>query len=232
MLKVLKSFFNSNRKSSTSFYSFYKNIVKWRESKVFPYSFNLPEVIQLPSDFWKQVSKIYMDTNRDGKERAISLFWADGELVLTSVVKGDERSVKSKHALNIKYEQHPTRKGYLRKELIVDGKVKKRKDVYYKKAPKKVIVEYLFNMHTHPPHINQEGIKKYGFFSSQDIKSFLSSNAIVTGLVTDRLWLLVRTSESLSNLNIEQSDITSQNLKEKFSFVVYMAEFNKNAVKQ
>jgi hypothetical protein len=232
MFNLITGLFKTNKKSSTSFYSFYKDIVRWREAKVFPYSFNLPEVIQLPSDFWKQVSKIYTETSRDGKERAISLFWADDELVLTSVVKGDEKSVKSKHALNIKYEKHPTRDGYLRKRLIVDGKTKKKVDVYYKKVPKKVTIEYLFNMHTHPPHTNQQRIKEYGFFSVQDIKSFLLSNAVVTGLVTDRLWLLVRTSETPSSLNIEQSDITVEKLKERASFVIYMAEFNKNAIKQ
>ena len=232
MLKVLKSFFKSNKKSSISFYSFYQKVVKWRESKVFPYSFNLAEIISLPSDFWNQVINIFNETDRDGKERAISLFWADDELVLTSVVKGDERSVSSKHSVNIKYVNHPTKGDYLRRELYVDGKVRKRKDIYYKKVPKKVLVEYLFNMHTHPAHISNDGTKRYGFFSLQDVRSFLSSNAVVTGLVTDRLWLLVRTSESPSNVDtVLESDITLENLKEKFSIVVYSGEFKKNALR-
>ena len=232
MLDVFKSLFTSNKKSSISFYSFYKKMVKWRESKVFPYSFNLPEIITLPTDFWGQVTKIYKQTDSDGKERAISLFWADDELVLTSVVKGDERSVSSKHNVNVKYVNHPTKKEYLRRELLVDGKVRKRKDIYYKKVPKKISVKYLFNMHTHPAHIYSDGTKRYGFFSLQDIKSFLLSNAVVTGLVTDKLWLLVRTSETPNDVgSILETDITLENLKERFNIVVYSAEFKKNALR-
>ncbi len=232
MFNIFNNLFSTD--SSTSFYSFYKKMVGWKESGVYPFSYNLPSSITFPEDFWKDVFKIYKATDQDGLERAIALFWADGELVLTSVVKGDNESVKSSHNVRVNYVPHPTKQEYLRRELIVDNKVTKKTDVYYKKAPKKVTVEYLFNMHTHPAQ-EFNGKKVYGFFSLQDIKSLILSKAVVTGLITDKLWLLVRTNETPSNIkfgNFTDADITITNLKEKFKLGIYEAEFNKKAIKK
>ena len=232
-MSLFNIFKGSNKKSSMSFYSFYLKMVKWGKSNVYPFRFNLSDVITLPSDFWAEISKIYSATNTDGKERAISLFWVDGELLVTSVVQGDEKSVISSHNVSVKYEPHPTRKGYYRKIIMENGKTIKKIDVYYKKVPKKVSVEYLFNMHTHPSHTDMYGNKIYSFFSLQDINTLLSSKAIVTGLVTDKLWLLVRTSDTPSTTgNITDSHITQQYLQNNLSLVVYQAEFNKDAIKQ
>jgi len=75
---------------------------------IFNYLYNnLPSSITFPEDFWKDVFKIYKQTNQDGLERAIALFWADGELVLTSVVKGDDQSVRSSHNVRVNYVPHP-----------------------------------------------------------------------------------------------------------------------------
>lgn len=232
MSNIFKTFFSTD--SSISFYSFYKKMVGWRESGVYPFPYNLPSAISFPRDFWKDVFKIYKETDQDGLERAIALFWADGELVLTSVVKGDDQSVKSSHNVMVNYAVHPTKQGYFRREVMIDGKVTKRTDVYHKKAPKKVSVEYLFNMHTHPAQ-KFNGKKVYSFFSLQDIKSLILSQAVVTGLVTDKLWLLVRTSETPANIKFENftdADMTVENLTEKFKLGVYEAEFNKKAVKK
>jgi hypothetical protein len=224
--------------NSTSFYSLYKKMIGWREADVYPFPYNLSSSISFPSDFWKDVIKIYKETRKDGRERAISVFWADGELVLTSVVKGDERSVSSSHRVNVDYIVHPTKKGYLRRKMLVDGKVVKKTDVYYKKAPKKVFVEYLFNMHTHPAHqaLDSSGEEKfsYGFFSTQDINSLISSKAVITGLVTDRLWLLIRTSETPSSINLKklrEEPITIEKLKE-WNIGVYEAGFKQRAVRK
>lgn len=234
MFDLIKNLFKSD--GSTSFYSFYKRMVVWRESGVYPFSYNLPSSISFPSDFWQDIVKIYNETKQDGLERAISVFWADGELVLTSVVKGDERSVKSNHRISVNYIIHPTRKGYLRRELMLDGKVTKKTDVYYKKAPKKVRVEYLFNIHTHPQHnIVSDEDSFYGLFSVQDINSLISSKAVITGLITDRLWLLVRTSETPSKVNfkdIQQEDISLEKLKENWKMSVYEAQFHQKAEKK
>ena len=231
MLNIFKIFSN-NDKSSISFFELYKKIVKWRESKVYPFAYNLPSVISFPSYFWSDVIGIYKETLKDGLERAISVFWADGELILTSVVKGNESSVSSNHQLNVRYAVHPTKKKYFRKEVILNGKVLKRKDIYYKKAPKKVSVEYLFNMHTHPSHLNERQERSYSFFSLKDIQSLISSQAILTGLVTDKLWLLIRTSDTPSSFDMLEKDITVESLKSKLGIAVYVADFNQKAIKQ
>jgi hypothetical protein len=255
MFDVFKKIFQDD--GSSSFYSFYKKMAGWKQAGVYPFVYNLPTTISFPSDFWSDVIKIYKETREDGLERAVSLFWVDGELVLTSVVRGDEKSVSSNHRINVQYTAHPTRRGYLRRELMIDGKVTKRTDVYYKKAPKKVSIEYLFNIHTHPLHDVQFSNEKKGkefsssssfnsnrnpghgeyfsFFSVQDIKSFLTSKAVVTGLITDRLWLLVRTDKTPSGIDLKklkQADISVDRLKENFKMVVYEAGFKEKAVKQ
>ncbi len=221
-----------NNKSSSSFFVFYKKMIKWRESKVYPFRYNLPEVISFPSDFWSDVIGIYKETLKDGLERAISVFWADGELILSSVVRGNEFSVSSNHSLNVKYIPHPTKKGYFRKEVLLNEKVLKRKDIYYKNAPKNVSVEYLFNMHTHPSHLNENQEKIYSFFSLKDIQSLLSSKTILTGLVTDKLWILVRTSDTPNSTDLLEKDISVESLKSTLNLAVYVADFNMKAIKQ
>jgi hypothetical protein len=227
MFEFLKNIFRSNKIPSVSFYSFYQKIVEWNKSKVYPFPYNLPQAISFSPDFWEEVIKIYKVTLKDGKERAISVFWADGELILTSVVQGDEKSVTSKHSVNVRYIPHPTKKEYFRKEVMIDGRVEKRKDIYYKKAPKKIEVQYIFNMHTHPEH--EQG---YSFFSKQDIDSLLSSGAILTGLVTDKLWILVRTSDTPEVCRLEEKNISPKTLREDMKLGVYCAEFNRNAVRE
>ncbi len=227
MFEWVKNIFVSNKIPSVTFYSLYQKILNWRKSNVYPFPYNLPEAISLPSSFWEDVVKIHNLTLKDGLERAISVFWTDGELLLTSVAKGDEKSVTTNHSVNVRYIPHPTRKEYFRKEVLLNEKVIKRKDIYYKKAPKKIEVEYIFNMHTHPSH--EYG---YSFFSKQDIDSLLSSSAVLTGLVTDKLWLLIRTSETPSVCNMLEKDITVETLKNEMKIGVYCADFYKNAIKQ
>ena len=227
MFQFIKNIFVSNKIPSVKFYNLYQKILDWKKSNVYPFTYNLPQAITFPEDFWEDVIKIYMKTFKDGLERAISVFWADGELILTSVVVGDEKSVKSNHMVNVKYSQHPTREGYFRKEVLLNDKVIKKKDIYYKSAPKEVRVEYIFNMHTHPKH--EMG---YSFFSKQDIDSMLASGAILTGLVTDELWILMRSSQTPSVCNMEERNISVDTLREEMKMGVYRAEFHRNAIRQ
>jgi hypothetical protein len=208
-------------------------MVSWQEAKVYPYPFNLPQAISLPPAFWKDVIKIHKLTLSDGKERAISVFWADGEVIVTSVVKGDESSVKTNDNLSVQYLPHPVKKGYYRKEIVLNGSVIKQIDVYYKNAPKTLSVKYLFNMHTHPRYVNSQNESAFSYFSLQDINSLIGSGAIMTGLVTDRLYLLLRTAETPSAIPLHNDmEVTEENLKTQMKLGVYVAEFNKMAIKQ
>lgn len=232
MLNFIKNIFSSNTISSIPFSTLYTKMIQWNESKIYPYPFNLPKAISFPESFWKDIIKIYKMTNTDNKERAISVYWVDGELLVTSVTKGDENSVTTNNNVSIKYEQHPTKNNYGRKVVYLNGKIIRKTDIYYKNIPKKIDLKYLFNMHTHPKEIiNTEQI--YSFFSSQDIKSLLSSQAVITGLVTNKLWILIRTNETPNQYILPENTIISiQDLKEKMKVGVYLADFNRKAIRQ
>ena len=219
-----------SRISTTSFEQLRTKIVELKKQNLYPYTFNLPQAISFPFDFWDELIKIYKKTNSDGLERAFSVFWADGEIILTEVKTGSDRMVKSGGSIQVKYSQHPTKKGYARKELLVDEKVLKRRDVYYKNIPTTLTVQYLFNIHTHPKHIDENGKVYYNFFSAQDIKSWISSKAIMTGVVTDGLWILIRSDKTRKDIeNLVDKQITPQFLEDDLYIGVYRAEFNKKA---
>jgi hypothetical protein len=215
---------------TTNFLQLHTKIVELRTSNLYPYSYNLPQAISFPPEFWKDLINIYKKTYRDGLERAFSVFWADGEVVITEVNTGSDKMVKSGGSIQVKYSHHPSKRGYARKELYLDGKLLKRKDVYHKNVPKSLAVQYLFNIHTHPKHTDTQGKVYYNFFSAQDIKSLISSKAIVTGVVTDKLWLLMRTDKTPSNVEgLTDSQVTPDYLENELFIGVYCAEFNKKA---
>src|SRR5688572_9089221 len=163
-----------------SFYQLYSKLRKWNDSKVFPYDYELPKAISFTPEFHKKVIELYKSTKYDGHERAISVFWADGDLILSSVVKGTTSSVTPKNNVSVQYTPIPN-KLYYEKRVILDGKTYSKRDIYYKNIPKAIEVKYLFNMHTHPPY-DYNGHTYYSFFSLQDIKSLYSSGAAITGM--------------------------------------------------
>lgn len=205
---------------------------KWSDSKSFPYESELPDVITFPEDFWKKVIQLYKYTKGDGHERAISVFWADGDLVLSSVVKGDKKSVTPKANVKVSYTAS-TNKGYYTKKVFLNDKVYSKRDVYEKKVPKNGIeVKYLFNMHTHPPHKTPDGRDFYSFFSLQDLKSLLISNVVITGMIGDKFWLLMRTNQTPSVLNnFEEKDISPESLTEQLKLGVYTGDFKGKLVR-
>ncbi len=224
------NFFQNSKIPTTSFTQFRNKLVALRSSNLYLYDFNLPKAISFPYDFWKEVIKIYKYTDRDGLERAFSIFWADGEILFTQVKTGSSKMVKSGGSIQVKYSHHPTKDGYARKELYLDEKLLKKRDIYHKKVPKNLEVQYLFNIHTHPKHISSDNKKYYNFFSAQDIKSLISSKAIITGLITDNLWLLIRTDKTPSDVSYLLDNKVSQEYVEKDLHIgLYKAEFNKKA---
>jgi hypothetical protein len=235
MLESIKSFFSDllfSKSSSMSYVTLYKKLTYWKDNRVFPNGFDLPEVISLPDDFWKHVSELHKLTLADGHERAISVFWGDGELILSSVVRGTTSSVKSGGEVKINYV--PTsRREYFNKEVYVDEKLYSRREVYYKSMPKKIELKYLFNMHTHPAHLNtMSGENYYSFFSRQDLDSQLSANAVISGLITDKLWLIFRTTQSPTVLNnFDESEISVESLNERAKFGVYCGEFGRKLIR-
>lgn len=226
---ILDFLFGSKIKT-ISFQELHRKIVQLRSSNLYPYTYNLAQAIQFPTDFWKDLISIYKKTDKDGLERAFSVFWADGEVVLTEVNTGSNKMVRSGGSIQVKYSHHPTKSEYARKELYLDGKLLKRKDVYHRNVPKALEVQYLFNIHTHPKHVREDGKSYYNFFSAQDIKSLLESKAIMTGVVTDKLWLLIRTDKTPTSVNeLTDLQVTPEYVENTLNMGLYCAEFNKKA---
>ncbi|MEA3458761.1 MAG: hypothetical protein U9R21_08815 [Candidatus Thermoplasmatota archaeon] len=190
---------------------------------------------------------LFKETRADKHERSVTLFWADGELIITPTTVGTESSVKPGGRIRISYEPTHDRK-YYSKRVIVNGKTYKKKKVYYKKIPNKIELHRLFNLHTHPPHprnerdTNRSGSaiagdyrnqSSYSFWSQQDIVSFLASKAIITGLITDRLLLLIRTKQTPRKLpkSMQEKWITPNFLTKNLHLGVYQGEFKKTCKK-
>lgn len=230
-----------------SYYQLYQKLRSWENNRVFPFENNLPKGINFPTDFWTQIITLFKKTRTDNHERSVTLFWADGELVITPTTIGTESSVTPYAKIKITYKPTHNREYYF-KYVIVNGKTYKKEKVYYKKIPNKIELHRLFNLHTHPPHprnerdTNQSGSTiagdyrnrfSYSFWSRQDIVSFLTSKAIITGLITDRLLLLIRTKQTPSKLpkTLQENLITPNVLTKKLHIGVYQGEFKKTCKK-
>ncbi|MBD3329368.1 hypothetical protein GF357_02640 [Candidatus Dojkabacteria bacterium] len=248
-MKILKKLFKTGGPKTTTFYQLYGKVREWKKSGVYPYPMNLPEAISLPGDFWTKIIKLYKQTRNDGYERSISVFWVDGEIILAAVVLGDKSKVKPRGSVKIAYEPilKDNKYDYYWKKIWVDDKVYSRKKVYHKKVPKKLEKPYyLFNMHTHPPHAKSvsayrgfertetqiagdyRGQAAYSYWSAQDIRSFLGSGAVVTGMISDRMHLLIRSSESPSDASdLADNGVTRSYLADTLKFGVYEGDFKK-----
>lgn len=246
---ILKKLFKSDGPQTTTFYQLYGKIRDWKKAGVYPYPMNLPEAISLPGDLWHKIIKLYKKTRSDRHERSISVFWVDGEIVLASVVLGDKSKVTPRGSVKIAYEPilKDNKYDYYWKKVWVDDKIYSKKKVYHKKVPKKLEKPYyLFNMHTHPPHAKKiatyrgfertetkiagdyRGQSAYSYWSAQDIHSFLKSGAIITGMVSDRLHLLIRSSESPGfAADLADGKVTRNYLANDLKFGVYEGDFKK-----
>ncbi len=227
LISVLKSIFFSDGPSVTSFYQFYSQLKNWKQSAVYPYSYQLPERLSIDSDIWTRFIKLYKYTRSDEMERAVSLFWVDGELVLSGITKGNRKAVTPKNNVSVKYVPTSKRE-YFEKRVYVDNSIYSKRTVYYKKIPKKIELNYLFNIHTHPPHEAHDGSGRiyYNYFSAQDIKSMLASKVTVTAMIGDKLWLLFRTKDTPDSAdNLTDAQMSPEYLRDKLGIITYCGEF-------
>ena len=198
--------------SEWNFHTFLKEVEKFNKSGHTPSYNKWPTKIALTPEVWEHVLKIRSYTTTENRERSITFFWADGDVVTTEYVRGQETSVSSKHSAGLKYE--PTsRKNYFEKQITVDGKVVKKYTIDYKKIPKQPKVTSLFNVHTHP---KREGDKEfyYNFLSATDVNSLVGSRSMSTGLIIDKFWLVCKTGQT--NFDTEAQQLL-QNLASRFT---------------
>ncbi len=142
-----------------------------------------------------------------GWEYEMQTIYIDGELYYTTPTSSlDYEKVSSKSRILNVETKLDSRTETLKDEFKLDGKtiitksyvgrenIKRRND---RIDDNKYLYGFLCHFHSHP--LNQiSGIdhKIYTFFSRQDLYSFMSGNQLLMGLVTDRVWLLGKTSEA------------------------------------
>jgi hypothetical protein len=228
IIKGIASFFSGSSESNWDLYRFKTVILQARQHKIFPYLATLPEVIYLNNEFWKQVRSMYQLTLKDKHEREIAIYYLDQELIFTKEIRGEKSRVLAQHRVTVRYVPQKGSE-YLTKEVRVDGEVYSANSVYYQNVPKKIDLAYLFNIHTHPPHYYNQSEqledRYYGFFSLTDIRSLLKSNVAVTGMISDKCWLLIRTKESPASIHETFKErITPEILVDQFKFGVYSSD--------
>lgn len=228
ILKSLGDLFFSSSSSSWDLYRLKTELVKASQNSVYPALSSLPPVIYLHTAFWKEIRSVFDLTVKDEHERELSIWYVDGDLVFTKVVRGERSQVISKHGINVRYiPQKGTE--YYTKEIKVDGHVYSNLSVHRNNLPKKIDIAYLFRLHTHPPHFyNGSGRvedRYYNFFSLTDIKSFLKSKIAATGLVTDRFWFLYKTNQSPRTIGDDDQILTPKSLVERYKFGLYSSDF-------
>lgn len=234
LLSLMQSLFSSTTLPKTEFYHLRSKLADWGKYRSYPSFHLLPSVLVFPSEFWTRVSEIFRHTSGDGHERAVTVWWADGEFVLTENVRGDTGSVNIP-ASKIWVQYKPV-SGTNRAERIVtiNGDVYSKRSLSLHDMSKinNIEVQYLFHMHSHPPHIDSStGLRTYAFFSSVDLKGFLTSSSAMTGLVTDVLWLLAKTNRSPQDFDGDSSLVTTpEMLTRDLGLMVYRAEFGRGAV--
>jgi hypothetical protein len=234
MWDFLANLFSSHSLRKVDFYSLRSKLADWSVHRSYP-SYNvLPSVLVFPSEFWTRVTEIARHTVGDGHERAVTVWWADGEFVVTENIRGDTASVNiPENRIAVQYKPLS---GTNRAERVItinnDVYSKRSISIYDMNKIKRVEVQYLFHMHTHPPRVDTTTDQHtYALFSSIDLKGFLTSTAAMTGLVTDELWVLAKTNRSPRDFDGEPSlVVTPDMLTSQLGLKVYHAEFGRGAV--
>ncbi|MBN1374279.1 hypothetical protein JW962_03030 [Candidatus Dojkabacteria bacterium] len=226
--------------SKFTYHELYKKLKGLKTINAFPNEFELPRVIDFNSDFWNTAVRAYKHTRADDHERAFMVFFADGELVTTELMRGGKTYVQSKTDVSVVYNSSH-KPEYYERVVTVGGKTYSKRLVYYKDAPKIVEVMYLFNVHTHP--MSSEGVKQSSTpnstdgtntytFSVTDINSFYNSGAVMTGLITNELWLLFRTKESKMPIsNLTDAQLTVEFITRELKYVMFKGRLKGRVVK-
>lgn len=155
-----------------------------------------PVTIELSKEFRELMQKIFDSTSLTGNEHEVSIFYIDGDILASSMLKGEKNKVEVNHNVNLAYI--PQNNGKYEKQIYIDHKVVKKYKV--DKVPSKQVIKYLMNVHSHPKFKDLSGKDNYSFFSVTDIENFINSTLPVVGLVTDRLWLACKTEKTIKKV--------------------------------
>jgi hypothetical protein len=155
-----------------------------------------PDEIELSTEFKNMNVQLFQKTDISGYEHEVSVFYVDGDVLASSVLKGDKNQVKVNHSVNLSYI--PQKNGNYQKEIYIDSKLVKKASV--KSVPAKQVIKYLLNIHTHPKFTDLAGKDSYSFFSVVDVEGFIGAAYPVIGVITSKLWLACKTDKSVKKI--------------------------------
>jgi hypothetical protein len=191
----------------------------------------LPYCLSMQNTFWQKTKELHEYTLKDGHEYAVSVWWAAGDVVVTPPERGDTESVTSNYTLSIQYD--PVDSVYASKTVSVNGQVVFTQSIRYEDIQKEGKSAILFHLHTHPPYYigeTQPENRRYAFFSAVDIQSFLLSNSAIFGVITDKVYLMIKPSNvSKKYQPFSDHDITPEFLTSVLGIAVYEGSWD-NAV--
>lgn len=219
---ILSTFFG--KAQYWDYYSLYTNLSKWQTNGTLPSASSFPQKIYMPSDFWTQIKDLHTLTLQDEHERAVSVWWVDGDICVTPTDRGERGSVTTSYNMQIKYTPREDLPQYIKKEFIVNGTTVFSKDLEYHQLPTKSEIFMLMHLHTHPPHYNETTNERYyNFFSATDIRSQFSGDGLLSGVIRDDIYLLCKTDDSPSHVPEDLSDfhISPEFLHEKLGLLQY-----------
>lgn len=237
---------------------FARKVIHWQQPEMIT-SRSYPATLELYSPVWDQVRELrkYTDGGASkmraqfpnysgslGYEHSATLAYIVDKLYVSSLLSGSWTSVTTQMHIQVKHdvedEQHVIQQRLLNRRLV-----EKRKYSYSElNRLGKLEFGFLLNMHTHPQHSIGHQKIGYGFYSSTDIRSLLSSGLYISGLVTDRLWLLCKTSlskmpeaDALARISLaEHLGIDKMVQQSKLDlvpngFVIYTARFGETLIR-
>lgn len=229
------------------FSEFVEFIKKWNKFGKYPPRTAWPMEVILDRRLWEDITRLHRYTDSTGYEYESSLFYIERETIISKPLKGNKDNVHAHHSLQVKYIPDNTNYRYER-HIILDSRVIQKDYFAPDQVPKQIDSGFLFNMHTHPTHLNNTGEKVYTFFSPTDINSLLKINTLLTGLITDEFWLACKTERVISKIGSVGEEmlanITRQSLNdeamleqvlrkeiENWGLVIYKGNFNQTLKK-
>jgi hypothetical protein len=229
------------------FTEFVEFIKKWNKYGKYPPRSAWPEEVVLDRHLWEDIVRLHRFTDSTGYEYESSLFYIEKETIISKPLKGNKDNVHAHHSMQVKYV--PDNKNYkYERQIILDSRIIQKDYFAPDQLPKQVDSGFLFNMHTHPTHLNNTGSKVYTFFSPTDINSLLRINTLLTGLITDEFWLACKTDQIISKIgevgeemlsNITRQSVDDETLLEtvlkkeiqNWGLVIYRGDFNRTLKK-
>lgn len=229
------------------FSEFIEFVKKWNKYGKYPSRDIWPNEVIMDRRVWEYVVRLHKFTDSSGYEYESSLFYIEKEVVISKPLKGNKDNVHAHHSLQVKFVPDNSNNRYER-QIILDSRIIQKDYFAPSQLPKQIDSGFLFNMHTHPTHLNNTGDKVYTFFSPTDINSLLKINTLLTGLVTDQFWIACKTDRVISKIgengenmlsNISRQSLQDETLLEttlkkeieNWGLVIYRGEFNKTLKK-